>query len=115
MATYYANSRFKTDINEWGNVGKWIEPGDKITQSDIGVDDDEWQSLIDAGAVVEEYPDDLDPQIPPAEYYRANAAAESAVEEVEAAAKAEAEAESPKKEAAPAAPTQAPATPSSNK
>ena len=69
---YYANSRFKKSVNEWGRVEEWIEPGDKISQSDIGVSDDEWKSLVDRGIVVESYPDDLDPQTPPAEYYRAN-------------------------------------------
>lgn len=68
----YANSRFKAEVDEWGQTTKWIEPGDKISQSDLGVSDEEWQGLIDSGAVVEKYPEGLDPQTPPAEYYRQN-------------------------------------------
>lgn len=68
----YANSRFKAEVNEWGNVERWIEPGEEISQKDLGVSDDEWQYLCDTGAVVESYPKDLDPAVPPAEYYRDN-------------------------------------------
>lgn len=68
----YANSRFPTETDEWGRVHKYIEPGEKISKSDLGVDDDEWNNLIELGAVVESYPEGLDPQTPPAEYYRDN-------------------------------------------
>lgn len=68
----YANSRFKKTVNEWGRVDEWIEPGDTVSQSDLGISDEEWQGLVDSGAVVENYPDGLkeSPQTPPAEYYR---------------------------------------------
>lgn len=70
----YANSRFKKDVNEWGRVTAWVNPGDKVSQSDLGVSDDEWQTLINSGAVVKDYPDALKDktQTPPAEYYRDN-------------------------------------------
>lgn len=70
----YANSRFMKKVNEWGRVEEWIEPGDKISQSDIGVSDDEWEYLCEVGAVVEKYPEKLknSPQTPPAEYYKKN-------------------------------------------
>lgn len=81
----YANSRFKLEVDEWGNILRWAEPGDEISQSDLGVDDDEWQAILDAGAVVEEYPEGLDPQVPPVEYYRALANAESTMQSAQAA------------------------------
>lgn len=68
----YANSRFMAEINEWGRVTKWIEPGEEIKQSDLNVSDAEWQSLIDAGVVVESYPKGLGKLTPPAEYYKNN-------------------------------------------
>lgn len=72
MATYYANSRFKKSVNEWGRVEEWVEPGDKVSQSDLKVDDDTWKSYIERGIVVEDYPDNLGTQKAPAEYYREN-------------------------------------------
>lgn len=68
----YAWSRFQKSVNEWGRVEEWIEPGDEISQSDLGVNDEEWQSLIDSGAVREEEYPDIDRQTTPADYYKAN-------------------------------------------
>jgi hypothetical protein len=70
----YANSRFKKRVNEWGRVEEWIMPGDEISQGDLDIGDEEWQGLIDSGAVVDSYPEGLkdSPQTPPAEYYRNN-------------------------------------------
>lgn len=68
----YANTRFKKNVNEWGQVTEWINPGDEVSQGDLNLSDEQWQDFIDSGAVVEEYPDNLDPQVPPVEYYRQN-------------------------------------------
>jgi hypothetical protein len=68
----YAWSRFATDINEWGQVGKYIEPGDEVSQDDLGVSDDEWQELQDVGAVREEAYPDVDAGESPAQYYLEN-------------------------------------------
>lgn len=68
----YAWSRFAKDIDEWGHVGSYIEPGDEISQGDIGVSDEEWQELQDVGAVSETpYPPVASGQSP-AEYYQQN-------------------------------------------
>lgn len=72
MATYYAWSKFKKEVNEWGRVLKWINPGDKISKSDLGLDDREWENLIEVGAVREEPYPDIPDHMSPAEYYRAN-------------------------------------------
>lgn len=64
----YANTQFAKSVNEWGRVEEWIKPGEKISQSDLGVSDEEWESLIKSGSVVEEYPNDLDPGTPPSQY-----------------------------------------------
>jgi len=68
----YAWSRFAKTINEWGRVEEWIEPGDEISQADIGVNDDEWQELQDNGAVREEAYPPVEVDQSPAEYYREN-------------------------------------------
>lgn len=66
----YANTRFQTEVDEWGRVKKEILPGDKVSQSDLDVSDEEWQNMIDRNLVVEDYPKDLDPNTPLAKYYR---------------------------------------------
>lgn len=53
-STYYATTRFKKTVDEWGTVREWIEPGDKITQGDLeGVSDEEWQNMIAEGSVTD--------------------------------------------------------------
>jgi hypothetical protein len=60
--TYYAYSRFDTDIDEWGRVKKSIMPGDKVTQSDLDVDDDGWAEYVDRGIVsTVPYPENAHP------------------------------------------------------
>lgn len=55
----YAWSNFQADWNKEEN--KWnfrAKPGDEVSQSDLGVEDDEWEALIASGAVREqEYPE----------------------------------------------------------
>src|SRR5215831_18856654 len=80
--TYYAWSNFPIERNEAGQATKVIAAGDKISQDDLDVSDEEWQSLIDVGAVrTDEYPEDLPDYMAPAEYERAKAA-EGIVEEM---------------------------------
>lgn len=68
--TYYAWSRFKVDVNEWGQVTKWILPGDTVTQKTVGASDGDWEEMIRIGAVrTEHYPDIPDSQSP-AEYWK---------------------------------------------
>jgi|SRR6476646_831415 len=68
----YAWSKFKGEVNEWGQVTKWIMPGEKISQSDLGVSDEEWDSLVESGAVREdEYPD-IANDVSPAEHFATN-------------------------------------------
>ena len=66
---YYAWNTFPVEWDETtGLVTEKIMPGEPITQSDLDVSDEEWESLIETGAVSEdEYPD-LPPQVSPAEY-----------------------------------------------
>lgn len=67
MAKYYAWSNFVTDKDEWGNVKARLNVGDEVTADKLGGGDEEWQSLIDAGAVrTDKYPD-LPSHISPAE------------------------------------------------
>lgn len=57
MAGYYAYSNFK--VGE-GDDAKTIKFGESISQSDLGVDDEEWEQLIEDQAVGEEpVPEDL--------------------------------------------------------
>lgn len=55
---FYAWSRFIGEREQdSGIVTKWIMEGDKVSQSDLGVSDEEWQDLVKSGAVREaEYP-----------------------------------------------------------
>lgn len=68
----YAWSRFAKDVNEWGRAGSYVNPGDEITQDDLGLSDDAWQELIDMGAVREEKYPDVNAGESPAEYFIRN-------------------------------------------
>lgn len=75
MAKMYAWSNFVVERNDYGQTTKTITPGEAITQSAIGVSDEEWQSLIDVGAVREDpYPEDIQPNQSPIEHQRAKEA-----------------------------------------
>jgi hypothetical protein len=64
-------STFRTEVNEFGQPTKTIDPGEEVSQSDLGISDEEWQGLIDSGAVrAEEYPEDLPDDMSPAEHFR---------------------------------------------
>lgn len=68
----YAWSKFKADVNEWGQVGRWIMPGDEVSQSDLEVNDAEWQELQDSGAVRNEPYPNIPNDVAPAEYFAAH-------------------------------------------
>lgn len=92
MATYYAWSNFPVERNEYGQTTKSIKAGEKISQSDLNVSDEEWEGLIEAGAVREEEYPDAGPTESPAEY----AAAHPEEEEEEAQSQQKAQPQQPK-------------------
>jgi len=60
LAGYVAWSRIKTASQGAGSdTDTFINTGDPVTQSDVGVDDEGWAQLVADGAVVEEVPDDI--------------------------------------------------------
>ena len=66
--TYYAWSNFPVQYDEHGRVTESIEVGDPVSQSDLDVSDEEWDELVENGAVSEdEYPD-IPAHVSPAEY-----------------------------------------------
>src|SRR6266545_3983827 len=81
MAKYYAWSTFQLEKNEWGMVTKTLSPGEEVTKVKLNVSDEEWDSLIETGAVSEEKYPDTAPGQSPAEFY-AQEEARSAVEEL---------------------------------
>lgn len=68
----YAWSRFPVESDEWGKITRFIEPGDKISQSDLSVSDDDWAEIVAAGAVRDEPYPDIPNNMSPAEYWRAH-------------------------------------------
>jgi|SRR5215469_2863195 len=54
----YAWSNFQADFDdETRKFKKIIKPGDEVSQGDLGVEDDEWESILASGAVRDqEYP-----------------------------------------------------------
>lgn len=71
-------SKFNTEVNEYGQPTKTIMPGESVSQSDLGVSDEEWEYLVETGAVREEEYPDIPADVSPAEYQKsvANAAVE---------------------------------------
>jgi hypothetical protein len=66
--SYYAWSNFPVEYDEHGVVTKTIAVGDSVSQGDLDISDEEWEYLIETGAVSEdEYPDIPD-HVSPAEY-----------------------------------------------
>jgi len=112
---YYAWTNFPVERDEWGKTTKVIKPGDSVSQSDLGVSDEEWADLVEVNAVSEEeYPDIPDHQSP-AEYLRDKTAADAEAADARAYL-AEYDAENPQVEepSKPAAPATKPAaTPTS--
>lgn len=75
MAKMYAWSTFNTDVDEYGKAHGKIEPGDEVTADKLDISKEEFETLVEAGAVREqEYPD-VNPTQSPTEYYREEAAA----------------------------------------
>lgn len=63
-------SKFETERNEQGQPTKTIMPGDTVSQSDLGVSDEEWEYLVETGAVREEEYPDVPDDVSPAEYQK---------------------------------------------
>lgn len=49
--TWYAWSNFPRGVDEKGNIIKPIAVGSEITRDDLGVDADEWKTLINSGSI----------------------------------------------------------------
>ena len=90
MATYYAWSNIKT-----GKDGKPFaaKVGDKVDASTLGLDEEQFQELIDAGSVREQkYPVPADSDVSPKDHQRAlMLASQDSDEYAESIAAAEAE------------------------
>ena len=72
MAKHYAWTTFVTGRNDYGQVTETIKPGDSVTQEKLGVSEEEYQELLDVGAIREEaYPKDIPNDMSPVEYYTA--------------------------------------------
>jgi hypothetical protein len=81
--TYYAWSRFRTKLNEWGQTEEEVMPGDKVTQEKLGVGDEDWQAFIDGGAIREdEYPSNLPPGVSPAQAPKPKVEEQASVKEL---------------------------------
>lgn len=65
---YYAWNTFTTGWDEHGIPTTKIKPGDPVTQADLDVSDEEWESLVETGAVSEEEYPDIPSHVSPAEY-----------------------------------------------
>jgi hypothetical protein len=100
--TYYAWSNFPVERNEFGQPTKTIKAGEKISQSDLSVSDEEWEELVNIGAVREEEYPDVGPSESPAEWAAANPEEAGTETEGEAAQK---RAQQPAQSAQPQQPT----------
>lgn len=70
--TYYAWSKIDTKRNEWGQALTTLMPGEEVSQDQLGVNDDEWKSLLDSGAVRKDPYPEIANTTSPAEHYAAN-------------------------------------------
>jgi len=59
MADTVAWSNFQANYDEEKRqFTKRIKPGDKVSQADLGIEDEEWEALLESGAVREQpYPE----------------------------------------------------------
>jgi hypothetical protein len=79
--TYYAWTTFRVnDVDDPNNPSKrtTIKPGDKVSASDLGVNDEEFQAYVDNGAIRKmQYPDMGDFGGSPVEFAKAQLAAQA--------------------------------------
>jgi hypothetical protein len=89
--TYYAYSTFNTEVDEWGRVQKSIKPGEEVSQSDLGVDDETWAEYVKSGVVsTVPHPEDMmDGESPNEAFAREDAALAAGELDDEQAAKVE--------------------------
>lgn len=79
--TYYAWTNIAIDVNEWGKVTKSAQTGDKVTASSLGVDEEQFKELVEAGSVrTTQYPDMAGFNGSPVEYRKAQLARAAAGE-----------------------------------
>ena len=83
MASYYAWSNFPVERNEWGQVTKTIEVGESITADKISVSKEEFDELIEIGAVSEEEYPDIPDSVSPAEYEMSQANQQAVIDELQ--------------------------------
>jgi hypothetical protein len=76
----YAWSVFHTERNEFGQPTKTVQPGEEINQEDLGISDEDWNGLLEAGAVRDEPYPDIPDNLSPAEHYKQQLAAMAAGE-----------------------------------
>jgi hypothetical protein len=81
---FYAWSRFIAERDEEsGIVRKWIMEGDKVSAGDLGIDDEQFQELVDEGVVrATEWPVPKGSSDSPNEHYKKELA-KAAGQEVE--------------------------------
>lgn len=71
---YYAWSPIRGAVHSDGSRID-VKVGDEVSQSDVDMSDDDWQYLIDTGAVrTKQYPVDPDSPLSPVEHYKQEAA-----------------------------------------
>jgi len=51
MAKMYAWSSFRLDVDEHGKAKKVVEPGEEVTAEKLKVSKEEFENLIEVGAV----------------------------------------------------------------
>jgi len=83
MAGFYAWSNFPVERNEWGQPTKVIKVGESISANDLGVSKEEWEALIETGAVSEEEYPDIPDSVSPAEYEQDQAVQQASVDELQ--------------------------------
>lgn len=83
--TYYAWTNFPVERNEWGQVTKTIECGEEVTAQKLGVSKEEFEDLVEIGAVSEEEYPDIPDSVAPAEYEKQQLNQAAVVQELEMA------------------------------
>jgi hypothetical protein len=71
MAKYYAWSTFPQKLDAAGKIEKAVQVGEEVSADKIKVSKEEFDYLLETGAVREEPYPDISPQLSPAEHFRA--------------------------------------------
>lgn len=70
MKKYYAWTNFVTERNEHGQPVKTLKAGEEVTQQDLEISEQDWDQLIQTGAVRPQPYPDIPESLSPAEYFR---------------------------------------------